>query len=405
MTYLSSACNRNLDQSTKDKIEPGISTRTFDQEVSFMKQFTELHLLSEVSGKGVIAVSPALQARVMTSSSDGTNGRSYGWINRELFQSKDTLAHINPFGGEERFWLGPEGGQYSIFFKHNVPFDLDNWQTPALLDLEAFELKEKSSSKAVYTKESKIENYSGFTFDLKIARSIEVLSRTEIFSSFRLAEDDHIKVVGYQTVNTLTNNGDVDWKKETGLLSIWLLGMFNPSDATTIVIPYLDGPEDKLGPVVNDDYFGKVPPARLKIKPGVLFFRGDGNRRNKIGLGPARAKDIAGSYDETTNTLTIVRYEKPVNVSDYVNSRWEIQQEPYKGDVINSYNDGPTTPGGAPLGPFYELETSSPAMALKSGESGSHLQQTIHFEGDEQHLSKISMELLGVSIEEIKDVF
>ena len=24
--------------------------------------------------------------------------------------------HVNVFGGEDRFWLGPEGGQYSIFF-------------------------------------------------------------------------------------------------------------------------------------------------------------------------------------------------------------------------------------------------------------------------------------------------
>jgi hypothetical protein len=26
------------------------------------------------------------------------------------------VPHINVFGGEDRFWLGPEGGQFSIFF-------------------------------------------------------------------------------------------------------------------------------------------------------------------------------------------------------------------------------------------------------------------------------------------------
>ena len=44
---------------------------------------------------------------------------------------------------------------------------------------------------------------------------------------------------------------------------------------------------------------------------------------------------------------------------------WEMQREPFKGDVINSYNDGPPAPGKPPLGPFYELETSSPALSLR----------------------------------------
>jgi alkaline phosphatase D len=65
-------------------------------------------------------------------------------------------------------------------------------------------------------------------------------------------------MVGYQSRNQITNTGSEDWKEEAGLLSIWILGMFTPSPKTTIVIPYNEGPEDKFGPVVNDDYFGKV---------------------------------------------------------------------------------------------------------------------------------------------------
>ena len=58
--------------------------------------------------------------------------------------------------------------------------------------------------------------------------------------------------------------------------------------------------------------------------------------------------------------LTLVQYTRPAGATRYVNSMWAIQQNPYGGDVINSYNDGPPAPGAAPLGPFYELETSSP---------------------------------------------
>jgi hypothetical protein len=120
---------------------------------------------------------------------------------------------------------------------------------------------------------------------------------------------------------------------------------------------------------------------------------------------PGRATDIAGAYDAGNNTLTIVQYNKPDGVTDYVNSLWELQDEPYAGDVVNSYNDGPPSPGSKPLGPFYELETSSPALALQVGESGIHIQMTCHLEGDEKDLDPIAIQLLGTSLEEIKNAF
>lgn len=75
----------------------------------------------------------------------------------------------------------------------------------------------------------------------------------------------NITSIGYLTKNTLKNTGDKPWQKENGLLSIWLLGMFNHTPTTTVVIPYKSGEDQELGPVVNDDYFGKVPPDRLKV--------------------------------------------------------------------------------------------------------------------------------------------
>jgi hypothetical protein len=203
----------------------------------------------------------------------------------------------------------------------------------------------------------------------------------------------------------MTNTGTKAWEKESGLLSIWILGMFNPSPATTVVVPFTAGPENELGPIVNDAYFGKVPANRLVVKNGVLFFSGDGQYRSKIGLSPQRAKPTLGSYDAVNKVLTIVQYNKPADVVDYVNSMWELQDAPYKGDVVNSYNDGPPEPSAEPLGPFYELETSSPAAALKPGETISHIHRTYHLQGKEADLDSIAKAVLGVSIAEIKAAF
>jgi hypothetical protein len=138
------------------------------------------------------------------------------------------------------------------------------------------------------------------------------------------------------------------------------------------------------------------------IKEGVLFFSGDGQYRSKIGLSPQRAKSVLGSFDAVNSVLTIAQYNKPDRVTDYVNSMWELQKQPYAGDVVNSYNDGPPEPGAEPLGPFYELETSSPGAQLKPGQTISHTHRTYHLQGPEADLSAVAKATLGVTIAEIK---
>ena len=97
------------------------------------------------------------------------------------------------------------------------------------------------------------------------------------------------------------------------------------------------------------------------------------------------------------------------NVQDaphgFVNSVWEMQDKPYGGDVINAYNDGSPEPGAPPLGPFYELETSSPAAALAPGETMRHVQRTLHLQGPEALLDPIAQRLLGASLQDIKNAF
>ena len=375
---------------------------TFGDDLAFLKKHIEVVVLSDVSGDGQVAFSPALQGRVMTSTAAGLQGLSFGWINRELIASGRTLQHINPYGGEDRFWIGPEGGQFSIFFKKAVPFDLEHWFTPAPIDTESFDLVSKSRSRALMKKDMRVTNYSGTVFDLRVDREMHVLDPDEAIKALGMTPAKAVKTVAYESNNKITNTGSKTWTKETGLLSIWILGMFNPSPATTVVIPFNPGPADKLGPIVNDAYFGKVPADRLVVKKNVLYFSGDGQRRGKIGLSPQRAKPVLGSYDATNKVLTIVQYNKPEGVADYVNSMWELQKEPYGGDVVNSYNDGPPKPGAKPLGPFYELETSSPAAALKPGESITHVHRTYHLQGPEADLDAVARATLGVTIAEIK---
>ena len=374
---------------------------TFAGDLALMKKHTEILVLADSAGKARVAVAPALQGRVMTSTAGGDDGPSYGWINKELFESGETMKHINPYGGEDRFWIGPEGGQFSIFFPKGAPFDFEYWQTPAEIDTIPFDVVSASDDTIRTSKDMKLVNYSGTEFSIKVERTIQLYVPSQAMKKLGMELPEGVDLVCYETVNKMTNTGKNDWKPETGLLSIWILGMLNHSPSTTVVVPYVNGDEAKLGPIVNDEYFGKVPADRLVVKENAIYFSGDGQCRSKIGLTPQRAKSVLGSYDAESKLLTIVQYNKPEKAEKYVNSMWKIQEHPYKGDVVNSYNDGPAEPGKKPLGPFYELESSSPAAELKAGESITHIHRTFHIQGSEDGIDKIARSVLGVGVAEI----
>lgn len=383
-------------------LSTGDKSSRFKDDVAFLKKHMDVVVLSDKSAKGQVAVAPGLQGCVMTSTAMGAGGDSYGWINRELIGSGKTAEHINVYGGEDRFCIGPEGGQFSVFFAKGVPFDLEHCYRPAAIDTEPFEMVSHDRRKVVLRKDMKLTNYSGSKFALRVDREVRVLERKEIALALGIEPVPEVSAVAFETRNTITNIGTKPWQKETGLLSIWILGMFNPSPETTIVVPFVKGDKAQLGEIVNDNYFGKIPDDRLIAGDGVLYFKGDGKYRSKIGLSPLRAKSVLGSYDSKHKVLTIVQFNKPGSVRDYVNSMWELQEEPYRGDVVNSYNDGAPAPEAKPLGSFYDLETSSPAAKLGVGGTMTHIHRTIHLTGEESALDPISRKLLGVSIADIK---
>ena len=395
--FLLQSCSSN--PKSKSEMKP-FPKGTYGCDLDFLKKHTNPVELK--NGDSRVVISPEYQGRVMTSSAAGEAGLSYGWLNHDLIASGEKLQQINPVGGEERFWLGPEGGQYSLFFKSGSSFDFEDWATPAGIDTEAFELVKSDKTSAEFSKSIRLKNYSDFEFSIDVNRKIVLLTDEQIKRQLKVTYHDAVKVVGYETVNRLKNTGTVSWTKETGLLSIWLLGMFNPSEEVTIMVPYkVDAESDYI---VKDDYFGEIPADRLVVKEGVVFFKGDGKQRGKIGIPPQRTLPVIGSYDAMNKLLTVVKCEIPDGVTDYVNSAWEIQEFPYKGDAINSYNDGPLE-DGSQMGPFYELETSSPALILDTGEEAVYKQSTFHFEGTEEELNALCQQIFDITLEEIKAVF
>jgi len=395
------ACNSD-DESPESKADTAskFMNGTFGYDLNFLQQYhKDLVVLGDSTGAQII-IAPAYQGRVMTSTTEGNKGISFGWVNHELIASGKTTEHINAFGGEERFWLGPEGGQFSIYFKKGVEFKFDNWFVPKELDTEPFELVSSTKYDAVFRKEMNLENYSGNKFNLTVDRAIHLLDKASINTILGIAVPEDVQAVAFECDNTITNNGTTAWNKKTGMLSIWILSMLNASQQTTVAVPYKQGDSSGLGKIVTDDYFGKVPADRLKVDSGLILFKADAVQRSKIGVSPKRALPFVASYDAVNNVLTIAQFTLPAGSIDYVNSLWKLQDDPFSGDAVNAYNDGEID--GIQMGKFYEIESSSPAAALEPGKFIKHIHRTIHLRGTREDLDKISMRILGRHVDTIK---
>lgn len=166
---------------------------SFEEDYQFLQQHTDVLLLEE--GDAAIAVVPSYQGRVMTSTFNRDSGPGLGWLNYELIEQgilpeeerAGTLQnHIHAFGGEERFWLGPEGGQFGIYFEPGSDFVFEDWQTPAGIDTDNYEIVNQNSEEVTFSHQTVFTNWSGTNFEVEITRTIRLLTKRMSQSSWVL---------------------------------------------------------------------------------------------------------------------------------------------------------------------------------------------------------------------------
>ena len=385
------ACHTDKGNKTPDK-------GTFGYDLDFLQKRDSVIVLKSGDGSAKAIVSAKYQGKVFTSTANGDTGKSFGWINYKTFDAK-VDAHMNAYGGEDRLWLGPEGSKFALFFKPGAKMEFTDWHTPAAFDHESWNVSAKNDTQVSLDKTMHLQNYAGTMLDLKVERSISLLSSGDIQKMLDVQPDSLVKAVGIKTDNSIINTGSAAWTAQTGAPCLWNLDMFNPSPNAVIVMPYKDG----QGKVATTDYFGQIPADRVKYAKSPLFFKADGKSRGKLGMPATRTKGLAGSYDAANNVLTIILFDVDAKAT-YLNQEWRTDKDPLVGDAANAYNDGPLA-DGSQMGPFYELESVSPAAFLKPGEKLMHQHCVFHFTGSKASLDKIAAKTLGVSLDEIQSAF
>lgn len=405
--------------------------KNFRSDLAFLQQHTDTIVLGE-PGHAALVLAPAYQGRVMTSTAGGVSDHSFGWINYDLIRQGQVVPQINLYGGEERFWLAPEGGRFSIFFppaQLDEPLDFATWRVPTCIDTEPFAVREVGTRHAVFSHQASLQNRIGTEFHLGFERLVQLFDETQVTEAigFDGPSLSGVPLVAHQSENTLRNLGDVAWQPDTGLMSIWVLGMNAPSPQATLIVPYQTHGVSADEPIVNADYFGALGPDRLKVDRDrqVILLRGDGEYRSKLGLTYPRAKPFLAAWDQQRQVFTLVQYKLPkMSAADvasndgradglvqshdrvaYVNNLWRVLDDEYRGDVINGYNDGPNE-SGSKLGGFFELESLSPALALAPQQAYTHTHLTVHMEATTPaafaKVDALCQQLCGVSLTAIE---
>lgn len=360
---------------------------SYQNDKKFLEEYIELIELRD--GDKMILLTPTYQGRVLTSSAEGPKGDSFGWINRNLIESGEILPHANNWGGEDRMWLGPEGGQFSLYFPSVESFDYEQWQVPSIIDTDKWLTLSSSDTKATFGTTTTFANASGTKFNCRLERDIELIDDSQIGAIIGTFIPDDCASVGFRSKSRVTNIGTNEWSKDKGALSIWILGQFITSPDNFVIIP-TQGKNQ-----IIDDYFGAIPADRLRHEGDYHYFKADGKMRGKLGVLCDSVLPMAFALDRVNSVLTIISFSFDEQATDYVNSRWALQDDPFNGDVLNAYNDGPLEDGTI-MGGFYEIESSSQALFLKSGETFEHSHTTIHIKGEIQQLEELLADVKSI---------
>jgi len=358
-------------------------------------------LQGENSG-GCLLLAPDLSARIMAVSMDGLDDENFGFVKPEAIANRRGDPQFNAYGGALRWWVGPEGGQFGVALPAGTKnFDLESWHISEEYNGKPFVVaypQQTIGTSALMGTEIMIENASGTWFHLGVACQIKLLDDPtkksgKASQTRKGSRQTGLKHFGYLSETTFENLSHEAMTKKTGLVCIWMLGMYVAGPRTYVLAPF----ERKgTGTIVTDTYFSPdgLSEERLDInkEKGYLVFRTDAKERSKIGLSRSRASTTIRSIDFEKNLLTIWRF--PVRPTmPYVNSLWEHQKRPYAGDVSNAYNDG-----GA-FGDFYELECSSHALALKPHERFCFPLEIHHYSGRPKGLLRLADRLLGRALD------
>jgi hypothetical protein len=336
----------------------------------------------------------------MCSAFDSTAGEANAWINQEAIQKGKVDPVFNNFGGEERFWFGPEGGPFGLMFGQEKS-SFENYLVQDGMTSLSYRVVGKGERSVKLQAEMTLYNAGGTQFDLRVERRITLLPSCP----YALELPGAVESVAFESENVVKNIGASPWTRESGTVAMWCLGQFLEHPHLTVIVPVRPAAGSSPHPPTVDEYFkdfclgGVFPPERRISFDECVLLKADGRVRGKIGVKRDRAMGRLGSYNPDKDHMILVDHDFYPEL-DYATGYWRSYSDAFDGDALSVYIDGPESIGG-PTGLSYELETMSPALFLKPGESFAYRNRTFHLRAGRESAGVICKRFLKAEIDQV----
>jgi len=322
-----------------------------------VKKTPVVELYDQLGGR--VAVCPEWNGRVMTSTCDGLDGNSFGYVNVQAIDAEN----FENFGGEDLWTISP----------------LD-------LSLTIENIKE---NKTLLQRTLRMADANGQSVEFHLSRSISLLSRQRMGTLFGDAIADALKqedvsVVAFRTENTVRS-------QEKACVASRQRGMFNACPHTFIVIS--TPPENFLSkpPTIDIDYLGGSPHGRIRHIADALLFRADGRGRCRATIPFSAVPPLFGAVELRSGTLTLWMFDVP--------------EESEEKNIIRIYNHGHPHTGGLDWATYYEMNSFSAARELLPEHALSYCQCTLHLNAGNDILGGLVRQIFDVSLDSFpKDV-
>lgn len=340
-----------------------------------------------------LLVAPALAGRVLTSVfRDGTEA---AWLDRRAIAAGyGTPARFHNFGGQDRIWLGPEGGPFGYFFAPGAKCEPDAWRAPRLIDRGSWRLLTRDRLGARMRLEGTIVDASGGRMRVRIVRDVRALGRADVEERLGARLPRSVESAGSESSQVLTRLSAAPLPPRPALPQLWVLGQFPCGPRAVVFAPLRAGARSAVKPF-EDRYFGPPGPRRILYTAGdggppCVLFRADGRLRSKFGVPVRHSSGIAGAFDPQRELLTIVRFDVHP-AAPYGSFLWSPRARELRGgDVFQSYNSGDGT--------CFELESVAPASPEAGSKARAHRHATLFLRGNPRVLRNFLRERLRIRL-------
>ncbi len=351
----------------------------YGEDLQAARRFTEAVELTGGDGQQRLLVVPGWQGRILTSTYGGMKGASNGYFSRQF----EDLGGMG-IGGEDQLRFTPLGSQHSPYIPPTDELNELNAVAPAALAEAAFEVVERGQRQVVLHHDYRLVNHVGAAFSLSLDRRISLLTDGEILSTLHLPSIKGIPHVAFRSEHRLINTARGGSTDATGLIGIWSVGSFAPSESASVVFP--------LQRAAAVDELLLYPPSptggRVRVDGAVASFGWGGGPPFKVGIPHRLARECYGYYDPARERLTIIRYSLP-GPDRYGNTDFSVRSDPYAEEVIAATR---AKPG------YCELSSTSAIRPLPRGAQLYHFHEVYHFSGSPEVLDRIAREVLRTGL-------